>query len=54
MILKTHPDNPNIRHIRLAIDALESGELIAYATDTVYGLGCDVIQQAGDGEGAEL
>jgi tRNA threonylcarbamoyl adenosine modification protein (Sua5/YciO/YrdC/YwlC family) len=42
MILKTHPDNPNIRHIRLAIDALESGELIAYATDTVYGLGCDV------------
>ncbi|HEY3294106.1 MAG TPA: L-threonylcarbamoyladenylate synthase [bacterium] len=42
MILKTHPDNPNIRHIRLAIDALESGELIAYATDTVYGLGCDI------------
>ena len=42
MILKTHPDNPNIRHIRLAIDALESGELVAYATDTVYGLGCDI------------
>jgi tRNA threonylcarbamoyl adenosine modification protein (Sua5/YciO/YrdC/YwlC family) len=42
MILKTHPENPNIRHIKLAIDALESGELIAYATDTVYGLGCDV------------
>ena len=42
MILKTHPQNPNIRHIRLAIDALESGELIAYATDTVYGLGCDI------------
>jgi tRNA threonylcarbamoyl adenosine modification protein (Sua5/YciO/YrdC/YwlC family) len=42
MILKTHPENPNIRHIKLAIDALESGELIAYATDTVYGLGCDI------------
>jgi len=42
MILKTHPDNPPIRHIRRAIQALEAGELIAYATDTVYGLGCDV------------
>ncbi len=42
MILKTHPDNPNIRHIRRAIEALEAGGLIAYATDTVYGLGCDI------------
>ncbi|MBU0507967.1 threonylcarbamoyl-AMP synthase [bacterium] len=42
MILKTHPDNPPIRHIRRAIEALEAGELIAYATDTVYGLGCDI------------
>src|SRR5512147_94294 len=42
MILSTHPDNPNLRHIRLAIQALEAGSLIAYATDTVYGLGCDI------------
>jgi tRNA threonylcarbamoyl adenosine modification protein (Sua5/YciO/YrdC/YwlC family) len=42
MILKTHPDNPNSRHIQRAIEALEAGELIAYATDTVYGLGCDI------------
>lgn len=42
MILKTHPVNPPIRHIRRAMQALEAGELIAYATDTVYGLGCDV------------
>ncbi len=42
MILETHPDNPNIRNIRKAIEALEAGELIAYATDTTYGLGCDV------------
>ncbi|MFZ5432616.1 MAG: L-threonylcarbamoyladenylate synthase, partial [Calditrichota bacterium] len=42
MILKTHPVNPPIRHIRRAIEALENGELIAYATDTVYGLGCDI------------
>ena len=42
LILKTHPVNPPVRHIARAIEALESGELIAYATDTVYGLGCDV------------
>ena len=42
LILKTHPVNPPQRHIRRAIEALEAGQLIAYATDTVYGLGCDV------------
>jgi tRNA threonylcarbamoyl adenosine modification protein (Sua5/YciO/YrdC/YwlC family) len=45
MILKTHPDNPPLRHIRRAIEALEAGELIAYATDTIYGLGCDVFNK---------
>ncbi len=42
MIFTTHPDNPNPRAIQKAIEALERGELIAYATDTVYGLGCDI------------
>jgi len=42
LILKTHPENPPVRHVRRAIEALEAGQLIAYATDTVYGLGCDV------------
>ncbi|MCB9357647.1 MAG: threonylcarbamoyl-AMP synthase [Calditrichaeota bacterium] len=42
MIYQTHPDNPNPRAIQKAIAALEQGELIAYATDTVYGLGCDI------------
>ena len=47
LILKTHPVNPPVRHIRRAIEALEASELIAYATDTVYGLGCDVHSKAG-------
>jgi tRNA threonylcarbamoyl adenosine modification protein (Sua5/YciO/YrdC/YwlC family) len=47
MILKTHPQNPNLRHIRTAINALEAGELIAYATDTIYGLGCDIYNKEG-------
>jgi tRNA threonylcarbamoyl adenosine modification protein (Sua5/YciO/YrdC/YwlC family) len=42
MILKTHPENPPVRHIQKAIAALEAGDLIAYATDTIYGLGCDI------------
>ncbi|MBK6911952.1 MAG: threonylcarbamoyl-AMP synthase [bacterium] len=42
MIYECHPANPNARAIQKAIEALERGELIAYATDTVYGLGCDV------------
>jgi tRNA threonylcarbamoyl adenosine modification protein (Sua5/YciO/YrdC/YwlC family) len=46
MILETHPQNPNIRNIRTAIDALENGGLIAYATDTNYGLGCDICSKA--------
>jgi tRNA threonylcarbamoyl adenosine modification protein (Sua5/YciO/YrdC/YwlC family) len=47
LILKTHPLNPPQRHIRRAIDVLEAGELIAYATDTVYGLGCDIHSKPG-------
>ena len=42
LLLETHPDNPNARHIKRAIEALESEQLIAYATDTTYGLGCDI------------
>jgi tRNA threonylcarbamoyl adenosine modification protein (Sua5/YciO/YrdC/YwlC family) len=42
MILETHPDNPNPRAIKRAIQSLEQGLLIAYATDTTYGLGCDI------------
>jgi tRNA threonylcarbamoyl adenosine modification protein (Sua5/YciO/YrdC/YwlC family) len=46
MILETHPDNPNPRAIKRAIEALEQGLLIAYATDTTYGLGCDIMSKA--------
>ncbi len=42
MMLETHPENPNARHIKRAIEALENEQLIAYATDTTYGLGCDI------------
>jgi tRNA threonylcarbamoyl adenosine modification protein (Sua5/YciO/YrdC/YwlC family) len=42
MLLAIHADHPEPRKIRRAVDALEGGGVIAYPTDTVYGLGCDI------------
>jgi tRNA threonylcarbamoyl adenosine modification protein (Sua5/YciO/YrdC/YwlC family) len=42
MLLSINPDHPEPRKIRRAVDALEAGGVIAYPTDTVYGLGCDL------------
>jgi tRNA threonylcarbamoyl adenosine modification protein (Sua5/YciO/YrdC/YwlC family) len=39
---KIHPENPNIRSIRKAVEILEKGGLIIYPTDTVYGVGCNL------------
>jgi tRNA threonylcarbamoyl adenosine modification protein (Sua5/YciO/YrdC/YwlC family) len=44
MLLEIHPNNPNPRHIGTVVDCLKSGGVIAYPTDTVYGLGCDIFQ----------
>lgn len=45
MLLEVNPDNPEPRKIRRAVEALEAGEVIAYPTDTVYGLGCDLFNK---------
>lgn len=45
MILEVNPDNPEPRKIRRAVDALEAGNIIGYPTDTVYGLGCDLMNK---------
>src|SRR5687768_8768336 len=45
MLLEINPKNPEPRKIRRAVDALEDGEVIAYPTDTVYGLGCDLFNK---------
>ncbi len=41
MLVSINPRHPEPRKIRRAAQLLEEGELIAYPTDTVYGLGCD-------------
>jgi tRNA threonylcarbamoyl adenosine modification protein (Sua5/YciO/YrdC/YwlC family) len=39
------PEHPDPRLIRKAVDVLRSGGVIAYPTDTVYGIGCDFTQK---------
>ncbi len=45
MLLEINPVTPEPRKIRRAVDALRAGEVIAYPTDTVYGLGCDLFDR---------
>ena len=45
MLLEIHPDNPDARKIKIVADRLLKGDIIIYPTDTVYGLGCDIMNQ---------
>jgi tRNA threonylcarbamoyl adenosine modification protein (Sua5/YciO/YrdC/YwlC family) len=47
MIVKVDPRNPQGRHLRRAAEVLEEGGLVVYATDTLYGLGCDIFAKKG-------
>ncbi|MCK4677995.1 MAG: threonylcarbamoyl-AMP synthase [Bacteroidales bacterium] len=42
MLLKIHPETPSLRQIKKVVDCLNSGGIIIYPTDTIYGLGCDI------------
>jgi len=45
MILHVNSENPNARHIKTITECLLDGGVIIYPTDTIYGLGCDILQQ---------
>jgi len=45
MLLEINPENPEPRKVQKAVDALKAGEIIAYPTDTVYGIGCDLFNK---------
>ncbi|MBK8311813.1 MAG: threonylcarbamoyl-AMP synthase [Chitinophagaceae bacterium] len=45
MILHVHPEDPQPRLIKQIVESLQKGGIIIYPTDTVYGLGCDILQQ---------
>ncbi|MDR3671975.1 MAG: L-threonylcarbamoyladenylate synthase [Holophaga sp.] len=40
MILTLHPDTPQVRHLERIAEVLQRDGVIAYPTDTLYGLGC--------------
>ena len=45
MLLKINPDNPQERLISQVVEILEKGGIIAYPTDTFYGIGCDIMNK---------
>lgn len=47
VVLAINPDNPQQRLVRRVSDVLEKGGLIAYPTDTFYGIGCDLYNKKG-------
>ena len=47
MILSVHQQNPQPRLIKQVCERLQQGGVIAYPTDTTYGLGCDIFSRQG-------
>lgn len=47
MLLKINQENPQGRLIGQVVDSLKQGGVIAYPTDTTYGIGCDIFNRRG-------
>ncbi len=43
MIITVNPKNPQARLIRKIVEVLQEGGVIGYPTDTIYGVGCDLV-----------
>ena len=44
-LLKIHPENPEKRKINHVVEVLRKGGIIIYPTDTIYGIGCDLMNR---------
>jgi tRNA threonylcarbamoyl adenosine modification protein (Sua5/YciO/YrdC/YwlC family) len=44
-LIKIHPVNPEGRKIARIVDILRNGGVIIYPTDTIYGIGCDLMNR---------
>jgi tRNA threonylcarbamoyl adenosine modification protein (Sua5/YciO/YrdC/YwlC family) len=47
LVLSINPNNPQQRLINRVSEVLDGGGLIAYPTDTFYGIGCDLYNKKG-------
>ena len=47
MLIVINPDNPQQRLIEQVVSALADGAVIAYPTDTTYGIGCSIFSKKG-------
>ena len=47
MLLEINPENPQPRLISRVVEVLKSGGVVAYPTDTTYGIGCSIFSQKG-------
>lgn len=45
MIISLDPDNPEVWFLQDAVQILREGGVVAYPTDTVYGIGCDLFNK---------
>ena len=45
MLIHINPDNPQERLVKMVVDILRNGGVIAYPTDTYYGIGCDLMSK---------
>ncbi len=45
MLLKIHPETPEGRKVDQVVESLRNGGVIIYPTDTVYGIGCDIMNK---------
>ncbi|HMQ00072.1 MAG TPA: L-threonylcarbamoyladenylate synthase [Cyclobacteriaceae bacterium] len=44
-LIHIHPQNPEKRKIDIVVNVLQKGGIIVYPTDTVYGIGCDLLNR---------
>jgi tRNA threonylcarbamoyl adenosine modification protein (Sua5/YciO/YrdC/YwlC family) len=45
MLISINPINPQKRLIRRIVEIIRNGGIVAYPTDTVYGIGCDIMNK---------
>ncbi len=46
MILQIDSDRPLMKDIKQVVSILKKGGIIAYPTDTIYGMGCDLLNKS--------